>query len=166
MDEAAVQGEIAVQREIDEVFMREALALADRAGLQGDVPVGAVVVRDGEMVGRGYNRRELDQDPLAHAEMLAIREAACRLGSWRLIGCSLYVTLEPCCMCTGALVNSRVETLIYGTADPKAGFCGSLGDLAEDVRLNHRLTVRRGIMQAESKQVLLDFFAALRRRSV
>ncbi len=153
------------QQKADEGFMRQALMLAAQAGAHGDVPVGAVVVRDGETIGRGYNRRELDQDPLAHAEVLAIRDAAGRVGSWRLIGCTLYVTLEPCCMCAGALVNSRVETLVYGTADPKAGFCGSLGNLAEDIRLNHRLTVRRGIMQAESRQILLDFFAALRRRS-
>jgi tRNA(adenine34) deaminase len=151
------------QRRVDERFMREAVSEAHRARTHGDVPVGAVVVRDSVVIGRGHNRREVEQNPLAHAEMVAIREAALRVGGWRLIGCSLYVPLEPCCMCAGALVNSRVETLVYGTEDPKAGFCGSLGDLVGDVRLNHRLAVRRGIMQPVCSQVLREFFAALRR---
>lgn len=143
--------------------MRLALEEAAAAQRHGDVPVGAVVVHGASVVGRGHNRREVDQDPLAHAEILAIRDAASKLGSWRLIGCTMYVTLEPCAMCAGALVNSRIDTLVYGADDPKAGFCGSLGDLTCDPRLNHRLTVRRGIMQAQCSQRLRQFFAGLRR---
>src|SRR5687768_10544347 len=107
--------------------MTEALAEARRAAEIGEVPIGAVVVREGAILGRGHNRREIDGDPLAHAEILAIREAASRIGGWRLSGATMYVTLEPCPMCAGALVNSRVQRLVYGAADPKAGYCGSLG---------------------------------------
>ncbi|RMH16186.1 MAG: nucleoside deaminase [Acidobacteria bacterium] len=142
--------------------MAYALAEARRAARHGDVPVGAVMVLDGAIVARGHNRREIDGDPLAHAELIAIRRAAAVIGHWRLIGCTLYVTLEPCAMCAGALVNSRVSTLVYGAPDPKAGFCGSLGNLVEDPRLNHRLEVRRGIMQQACSQALVEFFAELR----
>ncbi len=128
----------------------------------GEVPVGAVVVRDGSLVARGFNRRETDRDPLAHAELLAIRRAAAILRSWRLIGCTMYVTLEPCAMCAGALVNSRVDRLVYGASDPKAGFCGSLGDLVRDSRLNHRLEVCGGVLEAACRRVLKDFFVGLR----
>ena len=124
--------------------------------------MGAVVVVGGELIARAFNRREIDSDPLAHAEILAIRQAARTLGSWRLIGCSLYVTLEPCAMCAGALVNSRVETLVFGAEDPKAGFCGSLGDLVREPRLNHRLEVRSGVLEEESRQLLKSFFTRLR----
>ena len=124
--------------------------------------MGAVVVVGGELIARAFNRREIDRDPLAHAEILAIRQAARTLGSWRLIGCSLYVTLEPCAMCAGALVNSRVETLVFGAEDPKAGFCGSLGDLVREPRLNHRLEVRSGVLEEESRQLLKSFFTRLR----
>ena len=148
----------------DERFMRLALAEADRAASLGDVPVGAVIVRDGKVIARGYNRREVDQDPMAHAEIQAIRAASEVVGSWRLVDCTLYVTLEPCAMCAGALVNSRVDTLVFAANDPKAGYCGSLGDVVRDSRLNHRLTVRRGIMQSQSSRRLRDFFAALRAR--
>jgi len=148
----------------DEELMRLALREAARAGALGEVPVGAVVVRDGEVVGRGHNRREIDGDPLAHAEILALRQAALKTEGWRLVGCTLYVTLEPCAMCAGALVNSRVERLVYGARDPKAGYCGSLGDLARDPRLNHRLTVTEGVLGDECSALLKDFFAALRRR--
>jgi tRNA(adenine34) deaminase len=147
----------------DQVWMTEALAEARRAGEMGEVPVGAVVVREGEVIGRGLNRRETDRDPLAHAEILAIREAASRLGSWRLDRCTLYVTLEPCAMCAGALVNSRVERLVYGAADPKAGYCGTLGNLVQDPRLNHRLEVTAGVLESESAALLRGFFASLRR---
>jgi tRNA(adenine34) deaminase len=123
--------------------MREALALADEAAALGEVPVGALVVAaNGEVVGRGRNRREQAQDPTAHAELLAIREAAAATGAWRLAGCTLYVTLEPCAMCAGAAVLARIERLVFGASDPKGGFCGSLGDLVRDPRLNHRLEVR------------------------
>jgi tRNA(adenine34) deaminase len=144
-------------------WMREALIEARRAKDQGEVPVGAVVVRDGEVVGRGWNRRETDGDPLAHAEILAIREAARRIGDWRLTGCHLYVTLEPCAMCSGALVNSRVERLVFATRDPKAGYCGSLGSLVQDDRLNHRLEVVEGVLAEEAGTLLSEFFASLRR---
>jgi len=143
--------------------MMEALAEAGRAAGIGEVPVGAVVVRDGEIIGRGYNRREIDSDPLAHAEILAIREAAARTAGWRLTGCTMYVTLEPCAMCAGALVNSRVERLVYGAPDPKAGYCGSLGDLVRDPRLNHRLEVTAGVLESESAALLRGFFVSLRR---
>ena len=143
--------------------MLEALAEARRAAGIGEVPIGAVIVRDGEVIGRGHNRREIDRDPLAHAELLAIREAASRLQGWRLEGCTMYVTLEPCAMCAGALVNSRVERLVYGAPDPKAGYCGTLGNLVQDPRLNHRLEVTAGVLEDESAALLRGFFASLRR---
>ena len=149
---------------MDEHWMQEALAAARRAAAIGEVPVGAVVVRDGRVIGRGYNRREVDRDPLAHAEMEAIRQAAAAVGGWRLVGCTMYVTLEPCAMCAGALVLSRIERLVYGASDPKAGWCGSLGDLVRDPRLNHRLEVERGVLEAECSRLLRDFFATLRRQ--
>ncbi|MEL7058509.1 MAG: tRNA adenosine(34) deaminase TadA [Acidobacteriota bacterium] len=155
----------ASSRDADVDWMHLALAEARRAAELGEVPVGAVIVRDGELLARAHNRRELDGDPLAHAEILAIREAARRRGDgWRLGGCSLYVTLEPCAMCAGALVNARVDRLVFGASDPKAGFCGSLGDLPRDPRLNHRLSVRRGVLEDESRRLLKSFFADLRRR--
>ena len=143
-------------------WMGLALEEAERAAAIGEVPVGAVVVRADEVVGRGFNRRETDGDPLAHAELLALRAAAKRVGHWRLDGCSLYVTLEPCAMCAGALVNSRVDRLVFGASDPKAGFCGSLGDLVRDPRLNHRLEVVAGVRAEESGQLLREFFGLLR----
>jgi tRNA(adenine34) deaminase len=150
---------------MDARWMRAAIAEAERAGALGEVPIGAVVVRGGEIVGRGHNRRELDRDPLAHAELLAIAEAARAVGGWRLVGCALYVTLEPCAMCAGALVNSRVERLVYGAADPKAGFCGSLGNLVQDPRLNHRLEVTAGVLAEECGRRLSAFFQGLRDRA-
>jgi tRNA(adenine34) deaminase len=149
-----------------EPFMREALGLADVAADLGEVPVGAVVVRGGEIVGRGYNRRETDQDPTAHAEVLAIRESAARLGSWRLDGCRLYVTLEPCPMCAGALVLSRVDACIFGCADPKGGFLGTLGNLASHPGLNHRFSVVPGVLADEASHRLQRFFRSLRARRV
>jgi tRNA(adenine34) deaminase len=154
-----------VQTGEDEIWMREALAEARRAADIGDVPIGAVIVRDGEVIGRGHNRREADQDPLAHAEVLAIRQAAERVGSWRLTGCTMYVTLEPCAMCAGALVNSRVERLVWGAPDPKAGWCGTLGNLVQDPRLNHRLAMTAGVLEEDSAALLRGFFASLRKRS-
>jgi tRNA(adenine34) deaminase len=124
-----------------------------------------VVVRDGEVIGRGHNRREIDGDPLAHAELLAIRQAAARTSGWRLSGCAMYVTLEPCAMCAGALVNSRFDRLVYGAADPKAGWCGTLGNLVQDPRLNHRLEVTAGVLEAESAALLREFFSRLRHGS-
>ena len=143
--------------------MELALVEARKAGAIGEVPVGAVIVRGGEVVGRGHNRRESEGDPLGHAELLAIREAARRVGGWRLSGCAMYVTLEPCAMCAGALVASRVERLVYAAPDPKAGWCGSLGNLVQDPRLNHRLDVAAGLLSEESGSLLRGFFAELRR---
>ena len=144
-------------------WMAEALAEARRAAELGEVPVGAVVVDGaGEIVSRAHNTKETNGDPLGHAEVLALRQAAARVGGWRLSGCTLYVTLEPCAMCAGALVNSRVQRLVFGTEDPKAGFCGTLGNLVQDPRLNHRLEVTSGVMREECSAVLKGFFAALR----
>ncbi len=148
----------------DRYWMTQALAAAQRGAELGEAPVGAVVVRDGEALGTGHNRRETDGDPLAHAELLAIREAARRVGGWRLAGCVMYVTLEPCPMCAGALVASRIDRLVYGAVDPKAGFCGSLGNLVQDPRLNHRMEVSAGILAEESGALLRAFFASLRPR--
>ncbi len=147
----------------DAKWMREALAEARQAASLGEVPVGAVVVCAERIVGRGHNRREIDGDPVGHAEIVAIRQAAEAAGNWRLTGCSLYVTLEPCAMCAGALVNSRVERLVFGTRDPKAGYCGSLGNLVQDSRLNHRLEVTEGVLSEECSEVIQRFFSRLRR---
>ncbi len=144
-------------------FMREALRAARRAPAHRDVPVGAVVVKDGLVVARAHNRREADQDPTAHAEVLVLRRAARRLGTWRLDGCTLYVTLEPCAMCAGAIVLARVPRLVYGAADPKAGFAGSLGDLCRDARLNHRVDVETGVLGEECGTILKEFFRERRR---
>lgn len=146
----------------DEAFMREALALARQAGSLGEVPVGAVAVKDGAIVGRGFNRREVDQDPFAHAEFSAMRQAARAVGAWRLTGVTVYVTLEPCTMCAGALVLARVSRLVFGAVDPKAGAVGSLYDLAREPRLNHRVEVTGGVLADECGAALKAFFAALR----
>ena len=148
--------------EIDEKFMREALAEARAAAAVGEVPIGAVVVRAGEIVARAHNRRELDQDPSAHAEFLALCAAAQTLGRWRLSDCTVYVTLEPCCMCAGLMVNARVGRCVYGAADAKAGAVGSLYDLNADSRLNHRFNVTAGVLADECREVLSSYFAGLR----
>ena len=146
-------------------WMDEAFALAEEAAAAGEIPIGAVVAdRDGRIIGRGRNRRE-EGDPLAHAEMLAIAEAARAIGDWRLEGTTMVVTLEPCAMCAGALVNARVAKLIFGAYDPKAGFCGSLGDLVRDPRLNHRLEVAGGFEEERSRELLQRFFQQLRKGS-
>jgi tRNA(adenine34) deaminase len=124
----------------------------------GDVPIGAVVARGADVLGRGGNARERDNDPTAHAEILAIRAAAATLRSWRLTGCTIYVTLEPCAMCAGALVLARLDRLVFGAMDPKAGFAGSLGDLTRDPRLNHRLDVVSGVLELEAAGLLQEFF--------
>ena len=138
--------------------MRVALAAARRAPAHADVPVGAAVVKDGVVIARSQNAREKGADPTAHAEILAIRKAARRLGSWRLDGCTLYVTLEPCAMCAGAMVLARLPRLVYGASDPKAGFVGSLGDLVRHPRLNHRVDVTKGVLAAECGRILVEFF--------
>ena len=146
-------------------WMEEAFALAEEAAAAGEIPIGAVVVdRDGRVIGRGRNRRE-EGDPLAHAEMLAIHQAAQAIGDWRLEGTTMVVTLEPCAMCAGALVNARVAKLIFGAYDPKAGFCGTLGNLVQDPRLNHRLDVVGGFEEQRSRELLQRFFQQLRKRS-
>lgn len=147
---------------IDEKFMREALAEACAAAVVGEVPIGAVVVRAGEIVARAHNRRELDQDPSAHAEFAALCAAAQSLGRWRLSDCTVYVTLEPCCMCAGLMVNARVGRCVYGAADAKAGALGSLYDLNADSRLNHRFNVTAGVLADECRAVLSGYFAGLR----
>lgn len=148
--------------EIDEKFMREALAEARAAAAVGEVPIGAVVVRAGEIAARAHNRRELDQDPSAHAEFAALCAAAQSLGRWRLSDCTVYVTLEPCCMCAGLMVNARVGRCVYGAADAKAGALGSLYDLNADSRLNHRFNVTAGVLADECREVLSSYFSGLR----
>lgn len=140
------------------IWMDEALAEARAAEAHGDVPVGALVVHRGEVIARAHNERELRQDPTAHAEMLAVRAAARELGSWRVEGCVLYVTLEPCAMCAGALVLARLPMLVFGATDPKAGAVGSLMDIARDDRLNHRVEVVSGIREQECGDLLRRFF--------
>ncbi|HEY7076324.1 MAG TPA: tRNA adenosine(34) deaminase TadA [Solirubrobacteraceae bacterium] len=145
-----------------EAWMRRALEEASAALAHGDVPVGAVVVRDGAVVGAGHNERERRQDPSAHAEMLALQEAARALGSWRLLDTTLYVTLEPCAMCAGAVVLARVPRVVFGTADPKAGAAGSVLDVLGEPRLNHRPKVTGGVLAAECAALLVEFFAGRR----
>lgn len=149
----------------DRIWMDRALAAARRAEAEGDVPVGAVIVRGGELIATGWNRREATNDPTAHAEILAIREAADHLGSWRLEECTLYVTLEPCTMCAGAIVLARVPRLVFGATDPKAGAVGSLYDVPRDDRLNHRVDVDSGVAADECGALLTRFFRAKRARS-
>ena len=148
----------------DELFMREALALAREAAAAGEVPVGAVVVKEGAVIGRGYNRPVSGRDPTAHAEIIALRDAAERIGNYRLADCALYVTLEPCAMCAGAIMHARVARVVYGAADPKTGACGSVVDLFAENRLNHHATVTAGVMATEAGALLQDFFS-LRRRA-
>ena len=144
--------------------MNEALRLAEQAGREGEIPIGAVVVdRDGDIIGRGRNARE-SGDPLGHAEMYAIAEAAKTIGGWRLSGTTLVVTLEPCAMCAGAIVNARVDRVIFGAPDPKAGFCGTLGNLVQDPRLNHRVELIGGFEEERSRALLQAFFQDLRKR--
>lgn len=152
-----------MQEPADIVWMEEALELADRAAALGEVPVGAVAVRAGSAIGRGFNRREVDRDALAHAELLAIAEASRSIDAWRLTGVTLYVTLEPCAMCAGALIQSRVDRVVFGARDPKAGAVGSLYDLLGDPRHNHRPQVEGGLLADRCGQKLTEFFRRLRR---
>ena len=144
--------------------MQVALEEAGSAAESGEVPVGAVIVRDQQLLAKTHNLRETSGNPTAHAEILAVADAAKAVGSWRLEGCDIYVTLEPCAMCAGALVNARVRRLVFGVHDPKGGFCGSLGDIVRDPRLNHRLEVVSGVGAEASAQMLRDFFSKLRTR--
>jgi tRNA(adenine34) deaminase len=147
-----------------ESFMELALDEARKAAQLGEVPVGAVVVRDGEVIARGFNRRETWQDPTAHAELVAMRRAADALGSWRLTECTVYVTLEPCPMCAGTMVNARVPHVVYGARDPKAGAVRTLYAMLEDPRLNHRVEVHENVLADECGAVLTDFFREIRER--
>ncbi len=144
--------------------MGEALRVAEQAQRAGDVPVGAVVVRDGRIVGLGRNRREVDADPAGHAEIVALRQACRAAGRWRVDGATLYVTLEPCPMCAGALVNARVARLVYGADDPKAGAVRTLYSICDDTRLNHRMEITSGVMADSCAEILRTFFAQARSR--
>jgi tRNA(adenine34) deaminase len=148
----------------DEDFMALALREAARAYEEDEVPVGAVVVLEGRVIGKGHNQRERLNDPTAHAEMIAITSAAVHLGSWRLEGATIFVTLEPCPMCAGALVNARIERLVFGAEDPKAGACGTLFNIPEDQRLNHRLAVRGGVLAEEGGSILTTYFREKRKQ--
>jgi len=147
----------------DEVFMREALSLAREAAAAGEVPVGAIVVKDGAVVGHGHNRPVSSRDPTAHAEVMALRDAAKRVGNYRLAGCILYVTLEPCAMCAGAIMHARISRVVYGAADPKSGACGSIVDLFVENRLNFHATGAGGVLAGEAAKWLQDFFSTRRR---
>jgi tRNA(adenine34) deaminase len=142
--------------------MGGAIREAEKAAARGEVPIGAVIVRDGAIISRGYNLREGKQDPAAHAELIAIRKAAKKLGNWRLTGTTLYVTLEPCIMCMGAIILARIDKVVFGCYDPKGGAAGSLYDFSDDRRLNHRLALVAGVREAECAALLSGFFAALR----
>ena len=144
--------------------MIDALDEAKKAKAMREVPIGAVVVKDGEIIGRGHNLTESLKDPTAHAEMIAIREAAVFLGGWRLTGCTMYVTVEPCAMCAGALVWSRMEKLTIGTMDPKTGACGSVFNIISCNKLNHEIEIETGIMQQECEGIMKDFFKELREK--
>jgi len=152
----------AVDEEVDTRFMMEALALARTAQARGEVPVGAVVVKDGAVIGRGGNAPVADSDPTAHAEIAALRDAGRALGNYRLPGCALYVTIEPCAMCAGAMLHARIRRVVFGARDPKTGACGSVVDLFAEPRLNHHATVTGGVLAAECGSLLSAFFSARR----
>lgn len=145
-----------------ESYMKEALEEAKKAFDKDEVPIGAVVVKDGEIIGRGHNLRESSQNPIHHAEIIAIEEAAKTLGSWRLTGSEIYVTIEPCSMCAGAMVQARLERVIFGARDPKAGAVKTLHNLVEDPRFNHQLDIVEGILEDESRDIIREFFQAKR----
>lgn len=152
------------EAERHDVFMQEALKEARRAAEKGEVPVGCVITLENRIIGRGYNQREMLQDATAHAEIIAISAACQTMQSWRLEGCAMYVTLEPCPMCAGAIVLTRIPLLVYGANDPKAGACGTLFDIVRDSRLNHSVEVISGVMADQSQVLLRDFFVELRNR--
>ncbi len=150
------------QREKQEYFMRKAIELLPLAEELGEVPVAAIIVKDGEIIASGYNRRGADSDPTAHAEIMALRAAGKKLGVWNLSGCDMVVTLEPCAMCAGAIVNARIDNVYFGAYDKRFGFCGTLGNIASDERLNHRAGVVGGILEDECLFPIKSFFAARR----
>ncbi|MDX9917088.1 MAG: tRNA adenosine(34) deaminase TadA [Gudongella sp.] len=145
---------------MDEFYMKKAIEIADTSTYE--VPVGAIIVRNGEIIGRGWNSRETDKDPTAHAEIMAIKEAAKILGGWRLIGCTMYVTLEPCAMCAGAIVNARIPRLVIGASDPRFGCCGSLMDLVRNPSFNHQVELTTGVLEDECSALLSNFFKRIR----
>lgn len=149
-------------QQLDENYMKLALIEAEKAVALGEVPVGAIIVTNEQVIASGYNRRETDKDPLAHAELIAINNACKYLDAWRLSGCTLYVTLEPCPMCAGAIIQSRLDRVVFATTDPKAGCVGSLMNLLQDQRFNHQAIITNGILAEQSKQLLQDFFRKLR----
>lgn len=150
--------------DLDRYWMGKALELAQEAGRLGEVPIGAIIVRDGHILGQGYNLREVNQDATAHAEIQAIRQANQNLAAWRLEGATLYVTLEPCPMCAGAIINARIHRLVYGASDPKGGCAGTLMNLLEDSPFNHQVQVESGVMEEACSQILTDFFRQLRQK--
>lgn len=152
------------REEDDQRWMLEAIAEAEKAESIGEVPIGAVIVRGDVIIGRGHNLRETKHDPTAHAELVAIRDACDRIGAWRLLDCTLYVTLEPCPMCAGAIVQSRVKRVVYGTPDPKAGCAGTLMNLLQEPRFNHETELTSGILQTDCALLLTRFFRKLRGR--
>ena len=151
--------------EIDEYWMHIALEEAAVAAQEGEVPIGACVIAGGKLISRAHNRRETDADPAAHAEFLAMEEASRTLGCWRLTGCTVYVTLEPCFMCAGLMINARIDRCVYGAVDPKGGALGTLYDLSNDARLNHAFAVTAGICAEESAQILRNFFRDRRKKN-
>jgi len=153
------------QAKTDERFMGIALKAAKIAEDNGDVPIGSVIVHNGQLIAKAYNQREQLQDPTAHAEIIALTQAAAALKNWHLHDCTMYVTLEPCCMCAGALVLSRMDRLVYGCDDPKAGACGSLYNIVQDDRLNHRLQITSGVLNAECSMLLQKFFQKKRKQT-
>lgn len=149
---------------MQEKFMKEALKEAKKAYDKGEIPVGAVIVKDNKIIARGHNLKELSNDTTNHAEIIAIRKASKKLQAWRLLDCEMYVTLEPCCMCTGAIINSRIKKLYIGTMDTKTGACGSKLNLLQDYKFNHIVELETGIMQEECEYILKEFFRKLRKK--
>jgi tRNA(adenine34) deaminase len=158
--------QISAQQNTDQIYMQLALELAQEAAAAGEVPVGAIIVKDGIVIGRGGNSPIDSHDPTAHAEIAALRDAAKNIGNYRLVNCSLYVTLEPCAMCTGAIQHARIERLIYGASDPKTGACGSVVNLMAEAKLNHHAKVTGGIMASECGLVLSNFFSERRKKAI
>ena len=146
----------------DAIYMQEAIAEAQQARAKGEVPIGAVIVHEGQVIGRGHNLRETSNDPTSHAEMVAIRQAAAAIGHWRLLETTLYVTLEPCVMCMGAIILARIPRLVYASRDPRAGAVGSIYDFSQDDRFNHKVDVTEGVLQEECSAMLSGFFQELR----
>lgn len=164
MDQKTEDLKCADQEAIDQKYMREAIKQAKKAYALEEVPIGCVIVYDGKIIGRGYNRRTIDKNPLAHAEIQAIRKASRKMGDWRLEDCTLYVTLEPCQMCAGAIVQARIPEVMIGCMNPKAGCAGSIYNLLQEPAFNHQVSLFKGVLEEECSQMLKDFFRSLRTR--